>query len=111
VNVSDGNGGTVQVNNAVLESYPVDLYYEVGVLVQLKAIPSPGYQFDGWSGDFYGNEIFITVEMNTDKVVTADFTIIKTRWGLIVGIILSVFFVGLAIIMIFIKRRHKITNS
>ena len=50
VNVTEG--GAVQLNTLTLQSAdsPSRGMYFIGNPVQLKAIPAPGYKFDGWSG-------------------------------------------------------------
>ena len=48
--------------------------YNSGATVQLTATPSPGYTFTSWSGDATGSDNPLTVTMNADKNITANFT-------------------------------------
>ena len=48
--------------------------YEEDTLVTLTASPGIGWQFNGWSGDIFGMENPITIIMNSDMHVTANFT-------------------------------------
>ncbi len=48
--------------------------YAQGTVVTLTAMPDSGCKFNGWSGDLTGMENPITIIMNTDKEVTANFT-------------------------------------
>jgi uncharacterized repeat protein (TIGR02543 family) len=52
-------------------------YYDPGSLVQLTAIPAPGYQFIGWSGDVSGLSPETSLTMDSDKNVTANFSILR----------------------------------
>lgn len=47
-----------------------------GTVVTLTAIPDAGYQFTDWSGDVSGASNTTTVTMNSDKSVTANFSVI-----------------------------------
>jgi hypothetical protein len=47
--------------------------YSYGTLVELTATPAPGYRFVNWSGDATGTARTVTVMMNSDKNVTAEF--------------------------------------
>jgi hypothetical protein len=48
--------------------------YGTGESVSLDAIPDPGQQFLGWSGDAAGTQHPLLVSMNTSKIITATFT-------------------------------------
>ncbi len=48
--------------------------YDEGSAVTLNASPEPYYQFTTWAGDISGNAPQITVTMNSDKNVVANFT-------------------------------------
>lgn len=48
--------------------------YNYGTQVQLTAIPSTGYTFTGWSGDASGSTNPLTVTMDGNKNITANFT-------------------------------------
>ncbi|OUJ18453.1 hypothetical protein AMET1_1369 [Methanonatronarchaeum thermophilum] len=47
--------------------------YDAGTQVILNATPNDGMVFTGWSGDVESYEYEITVTMNSDKTVTANF--------------------------------------
>ncbi len=51
-------------------------YYD-GTSVELTATPASGYQFDGWSGDATGTTNPLTITMDADKTVTANFSKIQ----------------------------------
>jgi len=47
--------------------------YNAGSSVILTATPSPGYSFTGWSGDATGSTNPLTVTMDANKAITANF--------------------------------------
>ncbi|WP_299682338.1 T9SS type A sorting domain-containing protein, partial [uncultured Tenacibaculum sp.] len=49
--------------------------YNVGTVVQLTATPISGYKFDDWSGDVSGTSNPVTITMDADKTVTANFSV------------------------------------
>ncbi|RZS93362.1 InlB B-repeat-containing protein [Aquimarina brevivitae] len=48
--------------------------YDAGESASLLATPAAGWEFSGWSGDASGTNNPITLVMNSDKTVTANFT-------------------------------------
>jgi uncharacterized repeat protein (TIGR02543 family) len=48
--------------------------YDGGQIVQLLAIPQPGWTFTGWSGDLSGNTNPTNITLNGDRNVTATFS-------------------------------------
>jgi len=52
---------------------PIGGEYESGVQVTLTASPASGYIFDHWSGGASGTTPTITITMDSDKSLTADF--------------------------------------
>ena len=52
---------------------PMEGIYLEGEEVEVKAMPSTGFTFMGWSGDASGMDPDITVTMDSDKEVIADF--------------------------------------
>lgn len=58
--------GTVTVD-------PVKPYYLDGEFVQLTAAPAAGWAFTGWSGNLSGRSNPINLQMDSNKIVTADF--------------------------------------
>ncbi len=59
-----GNGGTVT---------PAGGTYDEGISVNLIADPSQGYRFGSWSSDAMGTSNTVTVLMDKNKTVTANF--------------------------------------
>lgn len=49
--------------------------YKAGTEVTLTATPVALYRFDSWSGDISSTEPTITVTMNSDKTITANFVV------------------------------------
>ncbi len=48
--------------------------YEEGTGVTVTATPITGYRFDGWTGDTTASDTSITITMNAEKSITANFT-------------------------------------
>ncbi|WMN10674.1 InlB B-repeat-containing protein [Marivirga salinae] len=61
---------------------PTNGTYDNGTVVELTAVPDAGYQFDGWSGDVTGTTNPISVTMDADKTVTANFILIQRTLSL-----------------------------
>jgi len=61
-------------NNGSVERQPDKSLYKCNENVKLTAKPNKGYKFTAWSGDANGSNESITVNMNTDKNITAMFT-------------------------------------
>lgn len=57
-----------------LSPVSVNGQYDPGTVVILNATPGSGYIFDGWGGDVTGSASAITITMDADKTVTANFT-------------------------------------
>jgi len=51
--------------------------YDIGGSITLRATPAADYEFVSWSGDASGVEPVVTVTMDADKEVTANFRIIQ----------------------------------
>jgi hypothetical protein len=66
ITIDPVGGGSVNLNN----SGP----YHYGDVVQLTAVPIIGWSFDHWSGDASGTFSPTTVNMTSNKAVTATFT-------------------------------------
>jgi len=71
LNLSAGTGGTT-------DPAPGSYTHDEGTEVSLTAIPDSGYKFSGWSGDASGSSNSITITMDSDKSVTANFSAIST---------------------------------
>ena len=65
--IAAGTGGTT---NPEQGSYT----YDYGTQVTVTAIPSSGYQFSGWSGDASGMSNPVTITVDADKSILANFT-------------------------------------
>ncbi len=62
------------VNGSVTKS-PDKVSYNHGDAVTLEAVPKAGYRFSDWAGDLSGNTNPVTLVMEADKSVTADFAL------------------------------------
>jgi uncharacterized repeat protein (TIGR02543 family) len=51
--------------------------YVSGKQVTVQALPSPGYQFEGWSGSVSGTSTSISVTMNSDENLIATFAALQ----------------------------------
>jgi uncharacterized repeat protein (TIGR02543 family) len=58
----------------VVSKNPDKTNYQSGEVVQLTATPGTGYDFTGWSGDLTGTANTTTVNMTSNKTITATFT-------------------------------------
>lgn len=56
--------------------------YQNGELVTLTAIPDAGYAFDFWSGDASGFSNPLSIVMNSDQAITANFSPLATAYAL-----------------------------
>jgi len=68
VNVNPSEGGTVS---------PSTSQYKHGTNVSLSATPSSEFLFDNWSGDVSGSATTISLIINSNKTITANFSKIK----------------------------------
>ncbi|SDG81556.1 ice-binding family protein [Psychroflexus sediminis] len=64
--------------NGSVTTTPDQAIYSDGTEVILEATPATGYEFSSWSGDATGTNNPLTVTMNADKAVTANFTQVNT---------------------------------
>lgn len=60
------------INGTVVKT-PNQATYNSGTTVQLKATPNTGYVFSSWSGDASGSINPLTVTMNANKTIAANF--------------------------------------
>jgi len=72
LNTDPGDGGVISLE-------PHRRRYRAGTKVKLTAEPSSGYRFDRWTGDASGTSRTITVTMNQDKSITAEFSSVTNR--------------------------------
>ncbi len=66
---------TINATNGTVTKNPDQATYDSTAVVQLTATPATGYQFTGWSGDLSSSANPVTVIMNTNKTITANFAI------------------------------------
>ena len=59
--------------------------YHADTLVTLSAIPAEGYAFSGWGGDLNGSDDSITMVMDSNKNVIANFGLVQKSTGFIVS--------------------------
>ncbi|MFD0931111.1 ice-binding family protein [Psychroflexus salinarum] len=65
---------TVNAVNGDVDVNPNQTSYNDGTSVILSATPDNGYEFSSWSDDASGNNNPLTVTMDADKAITANFT-------------------------------------
>ena len=65
---------SVSAINGVITKNPDQPNYPPGSQVTLSALPFAGYQFAGWSGDANRGENPLTVTLDGNKTITANFT-------------------------------------
>ncbi|MEJ7779895.1 MAG: ice-binding family protein [Daejeonella sp.] len=70
---------TVTATNGTVTKTPDQPRYNHGSTVQLTATPSTGFVFTSWSGDATGSANPLTVTMNGNKNITANFTAIPVN--------------------------------
>jgi hypothetical protein len=76
---SPSGGGTIAKN-------PNQARYDSASTVQLTATANSGYIFSSWSGDASGSANPLTVTMNANKNITANFTLITAPTPVILGL-------------------------
>ena len=53
--------------------FPSSAVYDEGTQLELNASPAPGYLFDHWSGDLTGDSNPVTINIDGDKNIVANF--------------------------------------
>ncbi len=72
--------------------------YGEGTVVDITATPDSGWQFNSWSGDVADPGLATTtVTMSSDRILTANFSKVKTGWWLFGGIVTGAIIIGLII--------------
>lgn len=61
------------VGNGTVTKSPDQASYPVGTSVTLTATPAPGWNFVNWSGDLSETITPVTITMDSDKIITANF--------------------------------------
>lgn len=81
-----GGGSTTQyslttgsIGSGTIDLSPSGGTYDEGTTVTLTAIPDQGWQFDGWSGDLSGTTNPVNLLMNSNKNVTALFSMTTSQ--------------------------------
>ncbi|KAB8155979.1 T9SS type A sorting domain-containing protein [Kordia sp. TARA_039_SRF] len=64
----NSTGGTITTNPT-----PVNGTYDNGTTVTITVTPNTGFMFDSWSGDASGNANPLTIIMDGDKTITANY--------------------------------------
>ncbi|WP_299680475.1 choice-of-anchor Q domain-containing protein, partial [uncultured Tenacibaculum sp.] len=64
---------TLNAVDGTITPNPAGGTYDDGSVVTLTATPDSGYEFTGWSGDASGTTNPLTITMDADKTVTANF--------------------------------------
>lgn len=59
--------------------------YQANTFVTLTATPADGYAFSGWGGDSNGSDDTITIVMDSNKNVIANFALLEKSTGFIVS--------------------------
>jgi len=77
ITVNATEGGTVQLNTLTLQSadLPFKGVYFIDNPIHLKAIPAPGYKFDGWSGAVTAADDSISLTMSRSTTIYASFSL------------------------------------
>ena len=70
---------TVNATNGTVAKAPDQTTYNHGSTVTLTATPATGYVFSSWTGDAIGTANPLTVTMNGNKNITANFTAIPSN--------------------------------
>jgi hypothetical protein len=60
-------------NGTVVQLVNPPRFYVLGSTIQLIPVPNPGYAFEGWAGDAYGNGNPFALTFDTNKTVIAIF--------------------------------------
>ncbi len=64
---------TIAGTGGITEPSPGSYMYDSGTDITVKAIPDLGYKFSHWSGDASGTDNQVTITMDRDKSITANF--------------------------------------
>ena len=71
---SDGSGDII--------ISPLQNEYKEGTQVKISALPKPGYAFNSWSGDLTGSTNPVTITINSNKNITANFDVSSAMFAL-----------------------------
>ena len=73
VDVEPHEGGSVQLPEVLLTTFPSTTSLAAGQLIEVTALPASGFRFESWDGSVTGQTDTITLEMNCTKQLTAIF--------------------------------------
>jgi uncharacterized repeat protein (TIGR02543 family) len=76
VTVSPAGYGTIMIDQTTASAYPATYTFSEGAQVNLEAVPVPGHRFDSWSGALSGSENPVTIVIDCNKNVTANFSLV-----------------------------------
>jgi hypothetical protein len=103
VDVGPSDGGSVS-----LEPFQHAEGYAAGAELMLTAVASEGYEFVDWSGALTGSENPTTIIMDSDKIITANFSEVSPSpfpwWWIVVG-------VGVAALPVYFLVLRKTVSS
>jgi len=74
ISINPENHGYVSLSSGENTSVTIRINFSPGTSVTLTATPALGYIFSHWEGGASGENASVTIIMNSDKVVTANFT-------------------------------------
>ena len=97
------NGGIVEVNETTPSSYPSSYEFSDGTVISLTAVPEFFYRFNNWDGDLSSNANPISILIDCNKNITANFSL---NWPLVGGIIC--FVLAILLVIVIIIRRYVI---
>lgn len=82
MSLSYGGGGTTQYTVSTSSNGSGSVSgggtYDAGTSISLSATPGSGYQFDGWSGDASGTANPLSLTVNANMSITANFSQVTT---------------------------------
>ena len=86
ITINSTSGGKVKLNSIYLDQTdsPWSGIYFTNVPVEVKAIPDPGYRFDGWTGSVTSNEKSLNVSISRSTQLTASFSLDTSNVNVIV---------------------------
>ncbi len=72
---------SVLSDNGNVYRSPIASYYAAGTTVTLDAAPNDGYKFNGWSGGASGMQNPLTITLNSNQSITANFVVAASTLG------------------------------
>ena len=98
MDVGTGGGG-IRTGELDIDTFPYALDIDSETAIVIEAVPKFGYVFDSWSGDLAGNINPVSLVMDCDHDITANFSIDWRLYGLLIGCgVLVIFLVSVLII-------------